>query len=157
MRAIDEHSAKALQMRDTDAPAHLLRDLHASNRFGACVAYHLSIRRMRNVCAPSLSTVTQPDNLMTCSHVDHIRDVKPSCSGCHDCVLTGDGWLQLRMCMECGYVGCCDASKNKHAIRHFRMTQHPIARSIEPGEEWGWCYVDHLWFEKLVPPARETD
>jgi hypothetical protein len=55
--------------------------------------------------------------------------------------------------MECGHVGCCDSSKNKHAIRHFQATLHPIARSIEPGEEWAWCYVDQLWFDKLSVPA----
>jgi hypothetical protein len=51
--------------------------------------------------------------------------------------------------MECGYVGCCDASKNRHSTAHFRATNHPIVRSIEPGEEWGWCHVDQLWFETL--------
>ena len=56
------------------------------------------------------------------------------------------------MCMQCGYVGCCDSSKNKHALAHFHVTQHPIARSIEPNEEWAWCYVDQLWFERLVLP-----
>jgi hypothetical protein len=40
-------------------------------------------------------------------------------------------------------VGCCDSSKNKHATKHFHATHHPIARSIEPGEEWFWCYVDN--------------
>jgi len=113
---------------------------HTINRFdGHATGAHLHVIVMKS------------DKPMTCLHVDHIRDVKPSGSGCYDCVLTRDTWLQLRMCMECGYVGCCDASKRKHAIRHFRATQHPIARSIEPGEEWGWCYIDQLWFEKLVP------
>jgi uncharacterized UBP type Zn finger protein len=96
--------------------------------------------------------VNQSENPMTCSHVDRIRNVQPSGTGCDDCLRVGDTWLQLRMCMDCGYVGCCDSSKNKHAIAHFRTTRHPIARSVEPGEEWGWCYVDHLWFEKLVLP-----
>ena len=87
---------------------------------------------------------------LTCSHVDRIRYVRPSSSGCDDCLRMGDTWLQLRMCTECGYVGCCDSSKNKHAIAHFRATHHPVARSIEPGEEWAWCYIDQLWFERLV-------
>ena len=91
---------------------------------------------------------------MDCFHVDHIRAVKPSASGCEDCLSTGDTWIHLRMCMECGHVGCCDASKNKHATAHFRATNHPIVRSIEPGEEWGWCHIDGLWFEK-VPIPRE--
>lgn len=99
-----------------------------------------------------LIVVVLPENPMTCSHVDSIRNVQPSGSGCYGCILMHDTWLQLRMCMECGYVGCCDSSNNKHAARHFRATLHPIARSIEPGEEWGWCYIDQLWFAKLVVP-----
>ncbi|MES1178201.1 MAG: UBP-type zinc finger domain-containing protein [Myxococcales bacterium] len=87
---------------------------------------------------------------MTCAHAAHIRVVAPSHSGCDDCLRLGQTWEQLRMCMECGHVGCCDSSKNQHAIKHFRATRHPIARSIEPGEEWAWCYVDQLWFEKLT-------
>jgi hypothetical protein len=41
-------------------------------------------------------------------------------------------------------VGCCDSSKNKHATRHFHATRHPIAHTIEPGEDWYWCYVDNV-------------
>lgn len=51
--------------------------------------------------------------------------------------------------MECGHVGCCDDSKNRHATKHFHATQHPIIRSLEPGEQWGWCYVDKLAFERV--------
>lgn len=89
---------------------------------------------------------------LTCSHVADIRIVQPSSTGCTDCLRIGDAWSQLRMCMECGYVGCCDSSRNKHATRHFRASGHPIARSMEPGEEWAWCYVDQLWFESLALP-----
>jgi uncharacterized UBP type Zn finger protein len=52
------------------------------------------------------------------------------------------------MCMTCGHVGCCDSSPNKHASRHARGSGHPILRSIEPGENWLWCYVDEV---ALVP------
>jgi uncharacterized UBP type Zn finger protein len=96
--------------------------------------------------------VVQSEKPMTCEHVDRIRNVQPSGSGCQDCMRSGGAWIQLRMCMECGHVGCCDSSLNKHAIGHFRATQHPIARSVQPGEEWGWCYIDQLWFEKLPLP-----
>jgi hypothetical protein len=44
-------------------------------------------------------------------------------------------------------VGCCDASAGKHATKHFRATDHPIMQSIEPGESWGWCYVDEVGLE----------
>ena len=97
--------------------------------------------------------VVLPETAMTCSHVGRIRNVQPSGAGCDGCVPVRDTWLQLRMCTECGYVGCCDSSRNRHAIRHFQATQHPIACSIEPGETWAWCYIDQLWFEKLAPPA----
>jgi len=89
---------------------------------------------------------------MDCSHVDHIRDVKPSALGCEECLRDGTIWIQIRMCMDCGHVGCCDASRHKHAKAHFRATSHPIVRSVEPGEHWGWCYADRLWFEQLPPP-----
>lgn len=38
----------------------------------------------------------------------------------------------------------CDSSKNAHATQHFHSDQHPIIRSFQPGEDWGWCYVDEV-------------
>ena len=76
----------------------------------------------------------------------------------------GDVWVHLRLCMSCGHVGCCDNSKNKHATRHYGSTHHPIIMSYEPGEEWGWCYVESGFFDSLpevleqmgkpAPPVR---
>jgi uncharacterized UBP type Zn finger protein len=77
-----------------------------------------------------------------CIHMKQIRDVKPSARGCEDCLKTGDDWVHLRMCLTCGHAGCCDSSKNKHATKHFHASHHPIVRSLEPGEDWMWCYVD---------------
>lgn len=48
----------------------------------------------------------------------------------------------LRMCMTCGHIGCCDSSPHQHASEHFRETGHPVMRSVEPGEDWRWCYID---------------
>ena len=79
-----------------------------------------------------------------CTHLDAIRDVTPNSNGGEECLKLGDRWVRLRMCMICGHVGCCDSSKNKHATKHFHATRHPIMRSIEPGEEWLWCYVDKV-------------
>jgi CPA2 family monovalent cation:H+ antiporter-2 len=80
----------------------------------------------------------------TCAHVSEIRAVRPSARGCQECLQTGDAWMHLRICMTCGHVGCCDSSKNKHATAHFRASHHPIVRSLEPGEQWGWCYDDEV-------------
>jgi len=85
----------------------------------------------------------------TCSHLEQIRAVTPSAGGCEECLKTGDAWMHLRLCETCGHVGCCDSSKNKHATKHFRQTRHPIIKSFEPGEEWGYCYPDEIFFEKL--------
>ena len=80
-----------------------------------------------------------------CAHLDQIQKVTPSAPGCEDCLKTGDEWVQLRLCLICGHVGCCDSSKNKHAAEHFHITGHPIIQSFEPGEEWRWCYVDQIY------------
>lgn len=77
-----------------------------------------------------------------CTHRDQIQEVSPSAPGCEDCLKTGDTWVHLRMCLVCGYVGCCNDSKNKHSAGHFHETGHPIIRSIEPGEDWMYCYID---------------
>ncbi|MEO9328018.1 UBP-type zinc finger domain-containing protein [Gordonia aurantiaca] len=67
---------------------------------------------------------------------------KLSCEGC--AALGEDHWAHLRMCLSCGYMGCCDSSPRKHATAHFHDTGHPVMRSAEPGESWRWCYVHEL-------------
>lgn len=81
-----------------------------------------------------------------CTHTDQIEVVTPSAAGCEDCLKSGDSWVHLRLCLTCGYVGCCDDSKNKHASRHAAATGHPIIASYEPDENWLWCYVDQVGF-----------
>jgi uncharacterized UBP type Zn finger protein len=79
-----------------------------------------------------------------CTHMDQVRDVQPHTKGCEECMKTGDTWVHLRLCLTCGHVGCCDSSKNKHATKHFHSEKHPIMKSIEPREDWGWCYIDKV-------------
>jgi uncharacterized UBP type Zn finger protein len=84
----------------------------------------------------------------TCPHL--ARDLKilsTNMDACEECIETGDTWVHLRLCTECGHVGCCDSSKNQHATKHFHRTRHPVIRSIEPGETWTWCYVDEVMGE----------
>ena len=85
-----------------------------------------------------------PDPKADCSHGDHVHDVRPGTQGCAECLEKGDRWVHLRVCMECGHVGCCDSSPGKHATAHYHATGHPVVRSIEPGETWGWCYEDEV-------------
>jgi len=79
-----------------------------------------------------------------CTHLDQVVEATPSSPGCEECLRMGDHWVHLRLCLSCGHVGCCDSSKNRHATTHFWATSHPIVRSLEPGEDWRWCYVDEL-------------
>jgi uncharacterized UBP type Zn finger protein len=84
-----------------------------------------------------------------CTHTDQIQDVRPSADGCEDCLKIGDTWMHLRLCLTCGHVGCCDSSKNKHATKHFHEAQHPIIKSFQPGEDWGWCYIDEVMLDEV--------
>ena len=66
-------------------------------------------------------------------------------TGCPECMAVGDSWVHLRMCQSCGRR-CCDSSPNRHATAHHEESGHPIVRSVEPGEDWSWCYEDELMF-----------
>jgi uncharacterized UBP type Zn finger protein len=89
-----------------------------------------------------------------CSHLDTITvfDLPGEVAGCEDCLRIGGVWLHLRICLECGHVGCCDDSPNKHATAHFHGDGHPLIRSLEPGETWSWCYVDQIGME--IPEVK---
>jgi monovalent cation/hydrogen antiporter len=64
--------------------------------------------------------------------------------GCEECLAEGTQWVHLRLCMDCGHVGCCDSSPQRHATRHFEALDHPVIRSFEIGEAWLWCFVDEV-------------
>ena len=62
---------------------------------------------------------------------------------CEECVKTGDKWVHLRTCQECGMTLCCDSSPNKHATKHAKThPEHKVVISAEPNERWAWCYED---------------
>ncbi|WP_270886401.1 Na+/H+ antiporter [Pedococcus sp. 5OH_020] len=80
-----------------------------------------------------------------CEHLaaHHDRFVAPTTPhGCKECLQDGTTWVHLRLCLDCGHVGCCDSSPQKHASAHFAQERHPVMRSFEPGEAWRWCFVD---------------
>lgn len=85
-----------------------------------------------------------PARTRKCTHIGQIQPAKPSANGCEECLKTGDEWMELRICMICGHVGCCNNSKNKHATKHFLATGHPIIKDY-PDMEWTWCYVDEIY------------
>ncbi len=102
----------------------------------AALAAALEIER---VAAPEAAAAGETEPI--CTHLDAALVVTPRSAGCEECLRLGKRWVHLRLCMSCGYVGCCDSSA-RHATAHFWKTAHPIVRSLEPGEDWRWCYVD---------------
>ena len=83
-----------------------------------------------------------------CTHLDQVELLEPAepIAGCEECLAIGSRWVHLRMCQTCGKISCCDSSPNRHASRHAADAAHPVARSVEPGEDWSWCYVDEVMF-----------
>src|SRR6476469_3887063 len=90
----------------------------------------------------------------TCTHLDQIQitELPESVAGCEDCLAVGDKWLHLRICLECGKVGCCDDSPNRHARAHAHSSGHPVIRSLEAGEDWSWCFLDEV--AMLIPEVH---
>jgi CPA1 family monovalent cation:H+ antiporter len=88
----------------------------------------------------------QPQAPQLCEHLREMpaREVAERPPGCED-HQPGDGVVvHLRMCLTCGHVACCDSSPPRHATAHSTSTGHPVMQSVEPGENWRWCYVHEL-------------
>ena len=82
--------------------------------------------------------------------------VKPSGTGCVECLAADGWWLHLRRCAACGHIGCCDSSPSQHASKHATKDGHHIVRSFEPGEDWFWNYATEEFYEgpPLAPPEH---
>lgn len=95
----------------------------------------------------SISLLPEQIGAASCRHVKSVqREITTGATGCEECLRIGDRWVELRICMSCGGVRCCDSSKNRHATRHYEASTHPIIKSFQPGETWAWCYPDQLSF-----------
>jgi len=83
-----------------------------------------------------------------CAHIRSITSVKHAKRHeCEECVKTGSQWVHLRICQECGVIGCCDDSPNRHATKHAHASKHPVIASAEPHERWLYCYPDEAFAE----------
>jgi CPA2 family monovalent cation:H+ antiporter-2 len=144
--------ASAVVAEDAEGVAGILAEvLGAYGVAPATIAGHQeTLRRVPGLDGPGAAVPGQPTVRLTarqrrserCTHAEQTRAVRPSAPGCEECLRLGDVWVHLRVCMTCGHVGCCDESKNRHATAHHRDTGHPIVKSLDPGEDWAWCYED---------------
>ncbi|MFF9338364.1 MULTISPECIES: UBP-type zinc finger domain-containing protein [unclassified Streptomyces] len=82
--------------------------------------------------------------MIECPHVAEMPRPEPAPlhETCPECLADGTNPVQLRLCLTCGHVGCCDSSQGRHATGHFDATGHPVMRTFEPGEAWRWCFLD---------------
>jgi hypothetical protein len=94
--------------------------------------------------------------MASCTHLDHvlITELPESVDGCEDCLREGTKWLHLRLCLECGHVGCCDNSPERHGTKHANESGHPIIRSVAPGVVWSGCFDQALAL--VTPPVTAT-
>ncbi|MFI6080665.1 UBP-type zinc finger domain-containing protein [Streptomyces sp. NPDC051217] len=74
-------------------------------------------------------------------HPDLVRPATSRALGREECLATHSPWVHLRLCPTCGHDDCCDSSPNRHSHRHVAADGHPIVVSLEPGEDWRWCFV----------------
>ena len=90
--------------------------------------------------------------MAACQHLDTVQffEVPADVPGCEECLEMGGRWVHLRMCANCGHIGCCDSSPNRHATAHHFASGHAIVTSAEPGEGWSWCYVDQMVVEPVA-------
>ena len=109
---------------------------------------------IENRYAPDEEEGHAPETTSPFSACDHEPDAvvfRPrSDEGCEQCVKNNYKWNHLRMCLECGHVGCCDSSRYKHATKHYEEYGHAMMASLEKGDSWAWCYTD----ERFVPLPR---
>jgi uncharacterized UBP type Zn finger protein len=87
----------------------------------------------------------------SCVHVGQIHAVASpeDPTVCPECLQEGNRhWVQLRQCLVCGHVGCCDSSPLRHASGHFTTTSHPVMATLEPGQDWRWCFIDEILLDR---------
>lgn len=90
----------------------------------------------------------------SCAHLrDAVAPQSAPATTCEPCAEKGLDWVQLRWCLTCGYVGCCDDSPGEHATGHYRDSGHPVMASIEADATWAYCYVDEVTDPAWRSPA----
>lgn len=73
-----------------------------------------------------------------CKHLPE-KYASPKTKICKECTET----FNLRVCMTCGHVGCCESDPGQHAKKHSDKTGHKIIKSYPPDQKgaFTWCYA----------------
>ena len=89
----------------------------------------------------AMHQVNGSPDLGGCPHVACALNVEPLSNGCPQCREDGNGWIELWLCLTCGWVACSDNSPNQHAKAHYEETDHPVAGPLQDDARPRWCYV----------------
>lgn len=74
--------------------------------------------------------------LSGCEHTSE-QVAAPRAQACEGC----GSDFNLRLCTECGYVGCCE-SQQAHDLSHAREAKHPVIKSLPLSKSsFTWCYT----------------
>jgi Na+/H+ antiporter len=141
---IDAERAELIRLRDEGVvPDDVMRNVIAAIDVEETVLY---LGQTSWSTAERDADLVSPPAHVGCEHIQAITSNPTPCTpdGCQECLRDGTTWVHLRLCLQCGHVGCCDSSVHKHASAHFHETSHPVMRSFEPGEAWLWCFVDEV-------------
>lgn len=72
-----------------------------------------------------------------CPHISGLKtDTTSTETKCRTCGDTQD----LRLCMTCGFVGCCE-SHGAHDTDHYKASGHPFIKPHLVKADWLWCYA----------------
>ena len=143
MAMLDAERAKVLELRRGGAYAHEVLSEVLDRLDVEESMLDISLEELDTPADGGGEGIAAPGGV--CGHLESAADPEvPAEPFCADCRREGTTPVHLRMCLACGNVGCCDSSPGTHASRHFEATGHPVMRSVEPGEDWRWCYEDEL-------------
>lgn len=80
----------------------------------------------------------------TCLHLNEVKEgissEKDSCEVC-------GGREDLRICLSCGYVACCE-SHGSHDTEHFKTTDHALIRPHRCDYDFLWCYKCYAFLDE---------
>ena len=72
----------------------------------------------------------------SCAH-GAAHTATPRAAACEEC----GSDFNLRVCTECGHVGCCESQRG-HDTAHYRATGHAVIKSLPIGRGgFTWCYA----------------
>jgi len=83
--------------------------------------------------------------MANCEHLSLANhQIKPQSKTCRECTALGQRPVELRMCLICGNVACCDSTPGRHATKHYHETGHPVMKPYR-SDGWMWCYAHQAY------------